>query len=121
VFLNEGDTPPANARHRADNACTNFCFTANYIIAWIGIAILIGAYSGGMNKRCIRNVYHKPPYGHSIPFIPNTMTECAFIFCRQNLHISDNSLQKKHGEVGYDALFKVHYVLDKTINGIRRA
>ena len=109
-FLNEGETPPANARHRADNAWTKFRFTANYQIAWIGIAILVGAYSDGMNNRCIRNVYHKPPYGHSIPFIQNTMTERAFIFCRQNLHFSNNSLLKKHGDVGYDALFNVRYV-----------
>ena len=87
--------------------------TPNYIIAWIGICILAGAFAGGKNNRGIKNMYRSAPYGYSIPYIQNSMTEPCFIFLRRFLHFADNSKWKKRGEAGHDVLFKVCHVLDE--------
>ena len=54
-------------------------------------------------------------------FVRNAMTCNAYEFMRRYIHFADDSRQKKKGDVGYDALFKVQYALNVIMKGIRRA
>jgi hypothetical protein len=121
VFVSEGQSPPRNARHRADKSPVKPDITPNYIIAWIAICILAGAFAGGKNNRGIKNMYRSAPYGYSIPYIQNAMPEEYFIFLRRFLHFADNSKRKKRGEDGHDVLFKVRHVLDEIMKGIQKS
>ena len=66
-------------------------------------------------------MWRKQPYGVSIPYIQNTMTRDAYIFMRQYIHFADNHSKKAKGEIGYHALFKVKYVLDEMMKGMRKS
>jgi hypothetical protein len=57
--------------------------TPNYIIVWVAICILAGAFAGGKNNRGIKNMHGSAPYGYSIPYIQNAMPERYFIFLRR--------------------------------------
>jgi hypothetical protein len=74
--------------------------TPSYIV-WVAICILAGSFAGGKNNRAIKNMYHSAPYGYSIPYIQNAMTEPHFIFLRRFLHFADNPKQKKRGKAGH--------------------
>ena len=121
ICRGQRDKRPAEARHRAD--CSEFKpkVTIEYVLAWIGILILSGAYFGGKNNRGINNIYRNAPYGVSVPFIQNSMPRNAFDFMRRYIHFVDNRDRRKDGEPGYDPLFKVRPVLDAVMDGLRRA
>jgi hypothetical protein len=112
ITVGEGETLPPIARHRPDKSPVSPSITCYFILAWLSIVILAGAYAGGNNNRFIRNVYRNSPYGICIPFIQNAMTEHNFTFVRRFLHFADNDKHIRRGDEGYDILFKVRYVLD---------
>ena len=121
VFVSEGQSPPRNARHRAYKPPVKPDITPNYIIVWVAICILAGAFAGCKNNRIIKNMYRSTPYGYFIPYIQNAMTEPHFIFLRRCLHFAHNSKRKKRGEAGHDILFKVRHVLDEIIKGLQKS
>ena len=61
----------------------------------------------------------KPPHGLSIPYVNNTMSINAFKFMWHNIHFSENAKIKKKGVCGYDPLFKVSYMLQIMMKGMR--
>ena len=92
--------------------------TEGFIIAWIGILIMIGAHSGA-GQRTTRKYWRSPLYGLCLPYVMNTMSHNAFEFLRRYIHFADNSKAKLKGTAKYDPLFKVKYVLDVMMNGMR--
>ena len=110
---------PAGARHRADNARTKYTITPYFIMAWVAIAIISGAHFG--DRRNHRKVWMNAPYGISIPYIQNAMPRDAFEFMRRYIHFTDNKDKKPTNHPHYNPLYKVQYVLNELMNGMRTA
>ena len=107
-------------RHRVDNPKKRYDVTPSFVLCWIAIVIIQGAVFGSF-KGPSRNLWRRLPYGVNIMFVRNAMTRNAYEFVRRYIHFADDSRQKKKGDVGYDALFKVQYALNVIMKGIRRA
>ena len=105
-------------RHRPDNDSIKFQATQGYILCWISIFILSGGQFGSVKNESHKN-WLKPPHGLSIPYVKNVMSINAFEFMRHNIHFSDNSNIKQKGVRGCDPLFKVSYLLQIIMKGMR--
>ena len=64
-------------------------------------------------------MWRKPPHGLSTPYVKNAMSRNEFEFMRRNIPFSDNSKIKQKGVCSYDPLFKVRYMLQITMKGMR--
>ena len=106
-------------RHRGDKLEKKFDVTPGFIIAWIGILMMIGAHSGA-GQRSTRKYWRSPPHGLALPYVMNTMSRSAFEFLRRYIHFADNNKANPKGTTGYDPLFKVKYVLDVMMNGMKK-
>jgi hypothetical protein len=104
IRRDQRDKRPAEARHRADNSNFKPRITFEYILTWIAILILPGAYFGGKNNRGINNIYRNAP-----------------CFMRRYIHFVNNRDRRKDGEPGYNPLFKVRPVLNTVMVGLCRA
>ena len=109
------------AQHRAANEPRNkFKIIHNYIIAWIGHLIYLGAIFGG--KVAGSNlVYQEAPYGVSIPFLQNSMVRNSFEFMRRCIHFADSSKKKTPDHPNCNPLFKVQYVMSELQKGLQNA
>ena len=93
--------------------------TPGFAICWLVIIIIQGAHFGS-DKKSMRKMWQRPPYGISIPYVQNTMQRDAFEFMRRHIHFADNCKRPKTADKNYDPLFKVTYVLKEVGLGIRR-
>ena len=104
-----------DARHRA--SADYVTVTAGYLLAWIGILIIIGAY--GLRKA--RLVWMGSPHGPLIPWIQNAMPRDRFEQIRRFLHFTDSDRTRKKGEAGYDPLQKIKFFMDTVMAGIQKS
>ena len=114
------DRSTPNSRHRTENEKKKYEITPGFIMAWMSILIIMGAHFGS-SKRDTRKLWKNSPYGLSIPYVQNAMPRNAFEFMRRYIHFADNSRRNEKGTPGYDALFKVRYVLDQIAEGLSKA
>ncbi len=119
IFLKKKEKPPEKARHRADNEPVKYNITAGFIIAWIAILIIGGAHFG--DRRNIRCMWMAAPFGLSMPYVQNSMTRDAFEFMRRFIHFSNNRDKHPVGHSKYNPLYKVQWILDKLMCGMRSA
>ncbi len=115
----ESKHPIATAFHRADKEPSQYPITQNSVIAWIGILLISSAHF--TDNRNQRNIWMNAPYGVSIPYIQNTMTRRSFEFLRRYIHFCDNKEKNANEKNKNNPLFKVSYVMDKLMDGLRRA
>ncbi len=116
--LTDGEPTPGRP-HRADREQDKWRITPGFIICWVAILILQGAHFGS-DKKLLRNMWRRSPYGISMPYIQNTMMRDAFEFLRQYIHFSENYQRPKSSDANFDPLFKVSYVLEEVGSGIHR-
>ena len=111
--------PTPGRHHRMDCNQDKWKITPGFVICWVAIIIIQGAHFGS-DKKSMRKMWQRPPYGISIPYVQNTMRRDAFEFMRQHIHFTDNYQRPKTTDKNYDPLFKVTYVLKEVGSGIRR-
>ena len=64
-------------------------------------------------------MWRKPPRGISIPYVDNAMSRNVVEFMRRDIPFSDNSRINKKGVRIYNPLFKVFYMLQIIMKGMR--
>ncbi len=105
------------AWHRAKRI--KFTMAPGFVLVFLGILMLQGAHFGS-NKRSSRKLWQASPYGLSIPYVRNALTQNAYEFKRQHIHFADkNSMNIPSGSDGYDPLFKVRYAMKSIQEGLR--
>ena len=92
--------------------------TAGYVLAFLGILIVMGAHFGS-DKKTTRKMWRSAPYGLPLSYVQNCMPRDAFEFMRRHIHFCDNDERKKRGQNGYDPLFKVIWILRKIMDGLQ--
>ena len=104
VFPEKDSDVPPNARHRwmPGPGHRQLNISPYFVITWLGILMVAGAYFKGDNNHGIKAIYKNPPYGISVPFIQNAMPFSAFVFLRNNIHFSDARHRKPKGHKNYD-------------------
>ena len=84
-----------------------FSFCAEELLAFIGLNVAMGL----IQLPQIQDYWNKNEV-LATPFFPSIMSCDRFQNILRYLHLNDSSQQKKHGEDGYDALYKVRPLLD---------
>ncbi len=98
--------PTPGRRHCADKEQVKWCIAPGFIICWVAILILQGAHFGS-DKKLLRKMWQRPPYGISMPYVQNTMQRDAFEFLWQYIHFANNYQWPKQSDNKYDPPFKV--------------
>ncbi len=114
------DTPPKpNVCHCADNIKYKHTITPSFVLAWISILIINGAYFNNANDQ--QKIYRKAPHDISLLYIENSMPCNSFEFMSQYIHFVDNVKKKKRDHPNYDPLYKIKYVLKELMKGMKQA
>jgi hypothetical protein len=97
-----------NARHRCGNKGSQGekhwkKVTPGYLLAWLGVLLLRGAY----RIRYAELFWRAPPHGLWTPHVQNIMTRDAFKQIRQCLHFVDNKDMYVKGHKKWNALQKI--------------
>lgn len=88
-------------------------------MAWLGIVMVCAIhFSNNCNQKI---AWMDPPYRLSIAYIYNTMPQKAFEFLRHYIHFTDNEKKRDKNHPDYNPLYKVKNVLDKMMDGMRKA
>jgi hypothetical protein len=69
--LTNGEPTPG-CHHHADREQDKWHITPGFIICWVAILILQCAHFGS-DKKLLRNIWQRSPYGISMPYIQNTI------------------------------------------------
>ena len=107
-------------RHRADNEKQKFTFSADYVLVWISVLILLGGHYGS-SKPPSMTFWARPPYGISHPYIQNALTGQSFEFMRRYFHPALNKREIPKGKKNYNPLFKICFVLIVAMKGLAAA
>ena len=91
----------------AQQSRKEFSFCAEQLLAFIGLNVAMGL----IRLPQIQDYWNKNEI-LATPFFPSIMSRDHFQNILGYLHLNDSSQQKKHGEDGYDPLYKVRPLLD---------
>ena len=91
----------------AEQKKVDFPFCSEELLAFFGLNIGMGL----LRLPQIRDYWSRSKV-LSTPFFSSVMSRDRFLSILKFLHLNDSSLQKKHGEEGYDRLFKVRPLLE---------
>ena len=104
--------PTSDARHRADKEQKNYSITPYFVLAWLGILIIMGGKFGDRQNQ--DTILKEMPYGIYLPYIQTTMPRDAFQWMRRYIHFTDNSKcknkPKDESDTNYNPLSKIRYI-----------
>ena len=77
---------------------TNECVTVS-LSSSHGLGYSLQGAHFGSDKRTLRKMWQKTPYGLSLPYVLNSMSRDAYEFLQRNLHFTDHYKQQPEGGV----------------------